>query len=56
MFDMQIFERLLRRMRGVTTLSPDGLRRHWSIECEREMQGDVAFGLLRFSPPRTIRQ
>jgi protein ImuB len=35
---------------GVTTLSPVALTYDRSVEREREMQREVAFGLLRFSP------
>jgi protein ImuB len=35
---------------GVTTLSPDAAVYDRSLEREREMQREVAFGLLRFSP------
>jgi protein ImuB len=35
---------------GVTTLSPDAAVYDRSVEREREMQREVAFGLLRFSP------
>jgi protein ImuB len=35
---------------GVTTLSPDAAVYDRNVEREREMQREVAFGLLRFSP------
>jgi protein ImuB len=35
---------------GVITLSPDALMYDRSVERERDMQREVAFGLLRFSP------